>query len=53
MRNLRFTDSLVRAFAHITGVSRERAVAGALFDGEIVCPALRIDGFRFTSTTDL
>ncbi len=53
VRNLRFTDSLVRAFAHITGVSRERAVAGALFDGEVVCPALRIDGFRFTSTTDL
>lgn len=53
VRNLRFTESLVRAFSRITGISGERTVAGALFDGEVVCPALRIDGFRFTSTTDL
>ena len=52
LRNLRFTESLGRALANVTGVGREREVAGALFEGEVVCPALRIDGFRFTSTTD-
>lgn len=50
--NLRFTESLVRALARVTGIGRERAVAGALFDGEVVAPALRIEGFRFTSATD-
>ena len=29
-----------------------REVVGALFDGEMVTPALRVEGFRFTSTTD-
>jgi PmbA protein len=50
--NLRFTESLVRALARVSGIGRERAVAGALFDGEVVAPALRIEGFRFTSATD-
>jgi predicted Zn-dependent protease len=52
VRNLRFTESLVRALSRVTGIGREREVAGALFDGEIVAPALRIEGFRFTSSTD-
>ena len=52
VRNLRFTDSLLRAFASISGVGREWHVAGALFEGEVVAPALRIERFRFTSATD-
>jgi len=52
VRNLRFTETLVNALSRVTGVGGEREVAGALFDGEIVCPALRIERFRFTSTTD-
>jgi predicted Zn-dependent protease len=52
VRNLRFTQSLVEALANVTGVGSDAEVAGALFDGEIVSPPLRIDGFRFTSTTD-
>lgn len=51
VKNLRFTESMTRAWSRITGVGRDRAVSGALFDGEVVTPALRIDGFRFTSTT--
>ena len=51
-KNLRFTETLVNALSRVTGVGRELAVSGALFDGEIICPALRIDRFRFTSTTD-
>jgi PmbA protein len=52
VHNLRFTDSLVRAFAGVRAVGRELEVVGALFDGEVVCPALALDSFRFTSTTD-
>lgn len=51
VKNLRFTMSMMRAWAQISGVGNELHVAGALFDGEVVTPALRIDGFRFTSTT--
>lgn len=52
VKNLRFTESLVHAMASVSGVGSEREVAGALFDGEIVCPALRIEDFCFTSSTD-
>ncbi|MCP3915081.1 MAG: TldD/PmbA family protein [bacterium] len=52
VRNLRFTETLVNALSRVTGVGRDLEVAGALFDGEVVCPALRVDRFRFTSTTD-
>lgn len=51
--NLRFTQSLVEALTRVTGIGSRQEIVGALFDGEIVCPALRLDGFRFTSTTEL
>jgi len=50
--NLRFTQSLIEALAGLDGVGREAEVAGALFDGEIVTPPLRLARFRFTSATD-
>jgi hypothetical protein len=49
---VRCTESLGHALASGSGVGSEREVAGALFDGEIVCPALRIEDFCFTSSTD-
>ncbi len=52
VRELRFTDSLVRVLGNCTGIGSERAVAGALFDGEVLAPALRIEGFRFTSSAE-
>jgi len=52
VKNLRFTESLVNAFSNLSGVGARREVAGALFSGEVLTPALRLDGFRFTSTTD-
>ena len=51
--NLRFTQSLVEALTRVSGIGNRPEIVGALFDGEIVCPALRIDGFRFTSATEL
>ena len=52
VKNLRFTQSLIEALAGLCGVGRHAEVAGALFDGEIVTPPLRLDRFRFTSATD-
>lgn len=52
VKNLRFTESLVNALGNLREVGAAREVAGALFDGEVVTPALVLDDFRFTSTTD-
>ncbi|MFT5285361.1 MAG: PmbA protein [Planctomycetota bacterium] len=52
VKNLRFTQSLIQALENITGVGATPEVTGALFDGEIVTPALRVDNFRFTSSSD-
>jgi predicted Zn-dependent protease len=52
LKNLRFTESLVRALSRVRGVGRDLVVSGALFEGEMIAPALCIDGFRFTSGTD-
>jgi len=52
VKNLRFTESLVRALARVREVGRETAVCGALFEGEMIAAPLSIDGFRFTSATD-
>ena len=52
LKNLRFTESLLRAMANVAAVGSELDISGALFDGEVVTPPLRIDGFRFTSSTD-
>ena len=52
VKNLRFTQGFVEALQRVSGVGAEREAVGALFDGETLVPPLRIDGFRFTSTTD-
>lgn len=52
LTNLRFTQGLVTALQNVAGIGDDLDVAGALFDGEVIVPSLRIDGFRFTSATD-
>ena len=52
LKNLRFTESLLGALGRVTGIGSELDISGALFDGEVIAPPLRIDGFRFTSATD-
>ncbi len=51
VRNLRFTQSYPEALAAVTGVSRERRTLKG-FLGGVVVPALRIDAFTFTGTTE-
>jgi PmbA protein len=51
VQNLRFTESFIDALARVSGVGAKCERAGALFEGECVVPALRIEGFRFTSAS--
>ena len=51
VRNLRFTQSYLDAIAGVTAVGRERKTLKG-FLGSAVVPALRIDGWTFTGTTE-
>jgi len=51
VRNLRFTQSYLDALAGVSAVARERRTIVGGF-GPAVVPALRIDGWTFTGTTE-
>ncbi len=51
VRNLRFTQGILEAFSRIEALSRERELV-PLWGGSCLVPALLIDGFEFTGTTD-
>jgi predicted Zn-dependent protease len=48
VRNLRFTESVLEAFARLGGLTRMRR----LTEGDVLCPAVKVRGFRFTGTTE-
>jgi predicted Zn-dependent protease len=45
--NLRFTEAVLEAFARTAGLTRARR----LVEEGVLCPAMKISGFRFTGTT--
>ncbi len=49
VRNMRFTESLFKAFANIEAVSRDQAFHGGFFGGGFVLPGMKIRDFHFTS----
>ena len=51
VRNLRFTQSYLEALACTVGVARERKTLKG-FLGGVVVPAIRLDGWTFTGTTE-
>jgi predicted Zn-dependent protease len=51
LRNMRFTDSIFRVLNNVTGISAERRRVSAFFGGGFVLPAVRVEGFNFTSAT--
>ena len=51
VRNLRFTQSYLDAMARVVAVAAERKTLKG-FLGGVVVPALRIDGWTFTGTTE-
>ncbi|HUH08131.1 MAG TPA: TldD/PmbA family protein [Egibacteraceae bacterium] len=51
VRNLRFTESILRALASVERISSETSYASELFFGGSRCPAVRLPSFHFTGTT--
>ena len=51
VRNLRYTQSYLDALAGVAAVGRERRTLRGFLGGAVV-PALRIDGWTFTGTTE-
>jgi PmbA protein len=51
VRNLRFTQSYLDAIAGVVAVTRERKTLKGFLGGAVV-PAVRIDGWSFTGTTE-
>lgn len=52
LKNLRFTESMLRAFSNVVAVSRETKVVGADEFGTSVLPAVWIRDFNFTGKTE-
>jgi PmbA protein len=59
VKNLRFTESILKALSRVKAISRERkvcssgAVYGRRFVTGTVAPALQIDGFHFSGVSSL
>ena len=52
VKNMRFTQSLLKAFADIEAIGdTAHATGGALFGGNFVVPAMKLKHFRFSSPT--
>jgi predicted Zn-dependent protease len=51
-RNFRFTDSVLRVFKNLSGITRERKYAPGFFGGAFLVPGLRVEGFNFSSPTE-
>ena len=54
VKNLRFTDSMLRAFSNVKGISPERELIPSWWDsvGCISAPTVHLGSFKFTGTTD-
>lgn len=53
VRNLRFTDSMLRAYSNVDGITRDREISGGNWGGigSVTAPAMLLRGFVFTGTT--
>ncbi len=54
VKNLRFNESMLRAYSNVEGVTKKRGVAGHNWGGigSITAPTMLIRDFRFTGTTE-
>jgi predicted Zn-dependent protease len=54
VKNLRFTESMLKAFSNVELISRDRKIVNSWWGdvGCIVCPAMFIKNFKFTGKTD-
>ncbi len=54
IKNLRFTESMLKAFSNVQQISKERKIVASWWEdvGCIVAPAMLIDKFKFTGKTE-
>jgi PmbA protein len=54
IKNLRFTESMLKAFSNVLQISRQRKTVASWWEdvGCIVAPAMLIDKFKFTGKTE-
>lgn len=54
IKNLRFTDSIIRAFSNVKGISKDIKLVPSWWDavGCLAVPAIHLGSFKFTGTTD-
>ncbi len=54
VKNLRFTESMLKAFSNVQLLSRDRKIINSWWGdiGCIVCPSMLIKNFKFTGKTD-
>jgi predicted Zn-dependent protease len=54
IKNLRFTDSMLRAFSNVKGISKERSLIPSWWDavGCVCAPTIHLGSLKFTGTTD-
>lgn len=52
VKNMRYTESVIKAFNNVEMISRERIYASAFFGGGFVVPAMKINRFNFSSETE-
>jgi len=54
IKNLRFTDSMLRAFSTVKGISKERKLIPSWWDavGCTAAPTIHLGSLKFTGTTD-
>jgi predicted Zn-dependent protease len=59
IKNLRFTESILKALSQVTAISRERRICseGTVYSRRFVtgtvAPAIKIDGFSFSGVSSL
>lgn len=51
IKNMRFTESVIKAFSNVALISRETRFSKGFFGGGFVTPALKINRFNFSSGT--
>jgi PmbA protein len=54
IKNLRFTESMLKAFSNVQQISKDRKIVASWWEdvGCIVAPAMLIDKFKFTGKTE-
>ena len=50
VKNLRFTESILGALSRVESISAQREISGGFLP--VVCPAIKVNGFNFTGSTE-